>query len=130
MIETPENRSPRLDSWKAIAAYLDRDERTVQRWERELGLPVRRVPGGRGRSVFAFSSEIDAWLEARQGQEIDVTEPTSAPAPAADVPPPRRSFARMWPAGVAAAMLVIASALVWWLRPTMVSATELRLEST
>ena len=130
MNDTAQDARNRLDSWKAIAAYLDRDERTVQRWERELGLPVRRVPGGRGRSVFAFSSEIDAWLEARQGQEIDVTEPTSAPAPAADVPPPRRSFARMWPAGVAAAMLVIASALVWWLRPTMVSATELRLEST
>jgi hypothetical protein len=51
----------RLDSWKAIADYLGRDVRTLRRWE-EQGLPVRRVGGGRGSSVFAFKSEIDDWL--------------------------------------------------------------------
>jgi DNA-binding transcriptional regulator YiaG len=35
----------RLESWKEIAAYLRRSERTVMRWESERGLPVRRVPG-------------------------------------------------------------------------------------
>jgi hypothetical protein len=30
----------RLDSWKEIAAHLKRDVRTVQRWEKEHGLPV------------------------------------------------------------------------------------------
>ena len=30
----------RLDSWKEIAAYLKRGARTVQRWEREEGLPL------------------------------------------------------------------------------------------
>src|SRR5438270_2430597 len=30
-----------LSSWKEIAAYLRRDERTVRRWEKE-GLPVHR----------------------------------------------------------------------------------------
>jgi hypothetical protein len=34
----------RLDSWKAIAAYLGRDVGTVRRWERTRGLPVKRVP--------------------------------------------------------------------------------------
>ena len=45
----------RLDSWKEIAAFFDRDERTVRRWEKERALPVHRVPGkGRG-SVYAFT---------------------------------------------------------------------------
>lgn len=57
----------RLDSWKAIAAYLNRDERTVRRWEAK-GLPVRRVPGHRGQSVFAFKSEIDRWLTLAPNQ--------------------------------------------------------------
>ena len=34
---------PRLDSWKEIASYLGRGIRTVQRWEREEGLPVHRL---------------------------------------------------------------------------------------
>jgi hypothetical protein len=54
----------RLDSWKAIAKYLQRDLATVRRWEKGLGLPVHRV-GGAGRSVFAYTTEIDAWLETR-----------------------------------------------------------------
>ena len=32
----------RLDSWKEIAAYLNRSVRTVTRWEREESLPVHR----------------------------------------------------------------------------------------
>ena len=31
-----------LESWKQIAAYLDRSERTVRRWEASEGLPVHR----------------------------------------------------------------------------------------
>jgi hypothetical protein len=54
--------SQRLDSWIEIAAYLDRDVRTAMRWAKIHGLPVRRVAGGKGRSVFAFTDEIDAWL--------------------------------------------------------------------
>ena len=30
----------RLDSWKEIAAYLNRDVTTVQRWEKREGMPV------------------------------------------------------------------------------------------
>ena len=51
----------RLASWKEIAAYLRREVRTVIRWEKERGLPVHRVPGGKGRSVFAFTDELDNW---------------------------------------------------------------------
>ena len=51
-----------LNSWKEIALYLNRGVRTVQRWERELNLPVRR-PRNRGRSpVIAMRSELDLWL--------------------------------------------------------------------
>jgi len=43
----------RLDSWKAIADYLRHDVSTVMRWEKSSGLPVRRVPGRRGRHWHA-----------------------------------------------------------------------------
>jgi hypothetical protein len=53
-----------LNSWKEIANYLDRGVRTVQRWEAELGLPVRR-PSGKSRSaVMALRSDLDEWLRA------------------------------------------------------------------
>lgn len=51
-----------LNSWKEVAIYLRRGVRTVQRWEMELGLPVRR-PRGKSRSaVIAFKPELDFWL--------------------------------------------------------------------
>ena len=66
---------PILNGWKEIATYLNRGVRTVQRWEREMGLPTRR-PRGRGRSaVIAIPEELDAW--ARHALAND-----GAPAPA------------------------------------------------
>jgi TolB-like protein/Tfp pilus assembly protein PilF len=62
-VRTPENR---LDSWKEIAAYLDRDVTTVQRWEKREGMPVHRHLHDRMGSVYAFSSELDAWLLGRK----------------------------------------------------------------
>ncbi len=50
----------RLDSWKEIAAYLKRDERTVRRWEKE-GLPVHRRVHKKQASVYAYKAEIEAW---------------------------------------------------------------------
>ncbi len=70
-----ENRDDRLDSWKAIAEYLDRDSTTVMRWAKEKGLPVHVVPGEgqRRRAVYAFKTEIEAWLKtpAPQGLRAD-----------------------------------------------------------
>jgi tetratricopeptide (TPR) repeat protein len=63
----------RLDSWKEIAAYLRRSERTVKRWEQERGLPTHRLPGKGRSSVFAYASELDEWLKS--AQVIDTTEP-------------------------------------------------------
>ncbi|NQT80981.1 MAG: hypothetical protein HQ555_11400 [Candidatus Aminicenantes bacterium] len=55
-----------LDSWKAISDYLDRDIRTCERWEKELGLPINRINQDSPRSkVFAYQSEIDSWLRKR-----------------------------------------------------------------
>jgi hypothetical protein len=77
----------RLDSWKEIAEYLGRDVRTAARWEAE-GLPLHRVPGGRGRSVFAFTSEIDAWMA---GKGIGPDSPVAANAEPEPAPSARRS---------------------------------------
>ncbi len=55
---------PRLVGWKEIAAYFDKAERTVKRWERDRSLPVYRVPGGSSASVYAYPSELRKWLEA------------------------------------------------------------------
>ena len=74
----------RLDSWKEIAAFFGRDERTVSRWEK-LGLPVHRLPGTRGR-VYAYSEELSAWLAAPKnagaalGEDISAVLPAPAPS--------------------------------------------------
>jgi TolB-like protein len=53
--------SKRPDSWKAIAAHLGRDVRTVQRWEKTLGLPIHRRRLEKLDSVYAFGDELDQW---------------------------------------------------------------------
>ena len=59
---------PRLESWGEIASYLRRDIRTVQRWEKQLGLPVRRLQIGKLGSIYAYRSELDKWYQERQPQ--------------------------------------------------------------
>jgi tetratricopeptide (TPR) repeat protein len=88
--QNPENH--RLDSWKEIAAYFGRDERTVKRWEKERGLPIHRMPGGGRATVFAFASELSAWLRSSQSKEtsdggtkIQVVLPTGDLSPAREV---------------------------------------------
>jgi Tol biopolymer transport system component len=56
----------RLDSWKEIAAYLGRGIRTVQRWEREEGLPVHRLVHEKRGSIYARRQELAAWWESRR----------------------------------------------------------------
>ncbi len=55
----------RLESWKLIAAYLDRSERTVRRWESTEGLPVHRHEHEKAGTVVAFSTELDEWRSQR-----------------------------------------------------------------
>jgi len=54
-----------LESWKQIAAYLDRSERTVRRWEASEGLPVHRREHEKQDTVFAYKHEIEAWSRLR-----------------------------------------------------------------
>ena len=49
-----------LKGWKEIATHLGVNIRTAQKWERDRGLPVRRLPGGHGR-VAADPASLDAW---------------------------------------------------------------------
>jgi len=58
--------SDRLDSWKSIANYLDREVRTVQRWAVGRRLPIHHLPGGDKPRVYALQSEIDGWLKANE----------------------------------------------------------------
>lgn len=69
-----------LNSWKEIAHYLNRGVRTVQRWESELALPVRRPRGKRRSAVIAMRWEIDKWLIRcpQDAIEHDVKEPDPA----------------------------------------------------
>src|SRR5512142_432845 len=62
-----------LTSWKEIANYLGKGVRTVQRWENDAGLPVRRPQGGVKHVVFAVPEEIDEWVRSQQrrGAEPD-----------------------------------------------------------
>src|SRR5215472_3076302 len=87
-----------LEGWKAIADYLHKTERTVQRWEKTKGLPVRRFNASspeEGSRVFASKSELDAWwqeLLAKPGEleEPDPIRVEPLPAPPSPPPKPRR----------------------------------------
>ena len=51
-------------SWKEISVYLAIDERTCARWEKRFGMPIHRAADGSVKSrVFAYSDELDRWLE-------------------------------------------------------------------
>lgn len=95
----------RLDSWKAIAAYLRRTSRTARRWERHEGLPVHRLSHHDRSSVYAFKSELDDWRAARS------TEP---PIDQDDSP---RGSSRYLRFALVASVVAVVAALggyLWW----------------
>ncbi len=61
-------QNDRLDSWKEIAAFLNRGVRTVQRWEHMEGLPVHRHQHAKLGSIYALKSEVSAWWDSRGAQ--------------------------------------------------------------
>jgi hypothetical protein len=68
----------RLDSWKEIASYLRRSERTVRRWEETEELPVHRQLHEKRGSVYAYAGELDAWWQSRrQPERSDLPEQQS-----------------------------------------------------
>ena len=72
----PDPQGRRLESWKEIAAYLGRDVTTVRRWERREGLPVYRILHSKLGSVYAYTTELDAWRVRRAAATL-----TDAPIP-------------------------------------------------
>ena len=97
-LHSTEASDERLDSWKEIAGYLKRDERTVRRWEAE-GLPVRRKVHKKQASVYAYKGEIDAWWDA--GQHLELAEPGDS----------RKGLALKALAGLVTASLILIVAL-------------------
>src|SRR5580698_10403988 len=89
--DAPTSEKPlenRLDSWKEIAAYLDRDVTTVQRWEKRERMPVHRHVHDKRGSVYALAPELDAWLESRRqhlGEEQDEKEEEQKPVAPVDL---------------------------------------------
>src|ERR1700722_3215014 len=70
-VPAPETAGERLDSWKEIAVYLNREVRTVQRWEKTESLPIHRLPHDKRGSVFAFRGELDDWMAERERLALD-----------------------------------------------------------
>lgn len=79
-----------LQSWKQIAKYVGRTERTVQRWEQQFGFPVHRPSGKSRSSVMALAQEIEEWTRdkpslveirssERLNREMFMASPTRAP---------------------------------------------------
>ncbi len=108
----------RLESWKEIAAYLGREVRTVQLWEKNEGLPVHRHQHSKQGSVHAFPAELDAWRAAR----------TSSPAPADFPPAPVQPLITRIPRpgwiGAAVALVALVAS-VWFLRSGRATSSRL-----
>ncbi|MGB6130611.1 MAG: tetratricopeptide repeat protein [Acidobacteriaceae bacterium] len=112
-IEIPSLGRPpekRLDSWKEIAAYLNRDITTVQRWEKREAMPVHRHLHAKRGSVYALTHELDAWVVSRR-LRIEAALPVLAAGTAAH--PNRASFPRIRPALVS--VLILALGVASWL---------------
>jgi hypothetical protein len=141
-----------LSTWKQIAGHFGCNVRTVRRYEQERGLPVHRAPGKKGSTVFAYASELDAWLVSREEEQtLDpaklaggpfgrpggvrhnnssstaITLPAISPA---EHPAKQVFFLRRRPWSFAAAGLLISSALLVWMvqnRRTVAATTPSKL---
>ncbi|HKR26342.1 MAG TPA: hypothetical protein VJS11_02770, partial [Acidobacteriaceae bacterium] len=78
--EKPPAPEKRLDSWKEIAAWMNRDVTTAQRWEKREGMPVHRHAHEKRGSVYALTSELDAWLKSRKPLQEENERPIDAEA--------------------------------------------------
>jgi hypothetical protein len=101
----PDSRERHLESWKEIAAYLGRDVTTVRQWEKREGLPVRRLQHSKLGSIYAYTSELDAWRDRQT-----LAGATYTPDAEADHQPSRVRPVRRWlvVGGVAVVGLLVA----------------------
>ncbi|HET9315918.1 MAG TPA: hypothetical protein VFQ51_10030, partial [Vicinamibacteria bacterium] len=109
----PNEEAPaRLESWKALAAYLNRDVSTVQRWEKREGMPVHRHLHDKIGSVYAFPAELDEWWQGRRLRLEQEEQEAPSPAPSPDA----RARSRVGVAAGAAVMTLAAcTGLAFWL---------------
>jgi Tol biopolymer transport system component len=120
---TPTSERPlddRLDSWKEIAAYLNRDVTTAQRWEKREAMPVHRHLHDRMGSVYASRAELDAWARSRNVQAAtqngnnDASPIPPAPQlhPELPAPGPKKKYFVL----LAAAAALAIGAVLWLVR--------------
>ncbi len=103
MAQSEPGASERLESWKEIANYLKRGVTTVQRWEKQEGLPVHRHLHDKLGTVYTYKPEIDAWWEngrSRLEQQEQVRASSRRP---------------LWWAVAAAVVVVAAAGVGLWL---------------
>ena len=107
----------RLESWKDIATYLDKEVRTVQRWEKVAGLPVHRHAQNKVLNVYAYRSELDAWRNhpgvPPDAGHVGHTLESAPLVPAA----PRRWDRLVAGAGVVLVAVVVGASLWFLARP-------------
>src|SRR6185369_11000510 len=75
-MNSPEGRI--FTSWKEIATFLGKGVRTVQRWEKSLGLPVRRPNGMASNAVVATESDLRKWM-CNGGEKSAIHQPEFDP---------------------------------------------------
>jgi tetratricopeptide (TPR) repeat protein len=106
----PEN-ADRLDSWKDIASYLQRDVSTVQRWEKRESMPVHRHVHDKQGSVYAFRSELDVWW---RGRRLHLAQQQT------EAPPEVLNSRGLIPTVVSlASVAVILASLAWFFWPSI-----------
>ena len=112
---TERQADKRLDSWKEIATYLNRDVTTVQRWEKREGMPVHRHVHEKRGSVYALTEELDAWVKSRRPAANDIeTVPEPALTPPVDIRD-RAKKVSLVGAGLALAIVCLALVAAAWL---------------
>lgn len=130
-IPAPEKPSPkRLDSWKEIAAYLNRDVTTVQRWEKREGMPVHRHLHEKRGSVYALSEELDVWIQNRRpraGSEPEKQPEAEVPSAVWNTPgamAARKSL--RWIVAAALCVCLLAAWLLFRQRATVTAQPRIR----
>jgi len=109
-----DNLGRRLDSWKEIAPFFGRDERTVRRWEKERALPVHRIPGASKGRVFAYEAELKEWLSNSETlSDAAQPETTQSKAPAQPVQRLLFGTAEKWLAALAIFAVLAAAIFVY-----------------
>jgi hypothetical protein len=63
-----------LNTWVDIALHLKVSVRTAQNWEKELGLPVKRITEGPKGRVLAMVGELDHWKQERLNESAAIPD--------------------------------------------------------